>query len=207
MTLGVFMTMHPILQALTLPPKLWRRSEMLTLHCPIPRYTGVYAWYFRDLPVPTENCHTCEDAALLYIGVAPSCAESSATLQSRIRTHLRRDASWSTLRLTLGCLLSELLSLRLRYTGSTARLTFGLEGEDRLSAWLEEHASLVWVESIDPWRFEQPLIEQLLPPLNLTHNERHPFYTDLSRLRETHRQRARNPDAQLISATDRRKRA
>ena len=191
------MTMHPILQALTLPPKLWRRSEMLTPHCPIPRYAGVYAWYFRDLPVPTESCHTFEDAALLYICVAPSRAESSATLQSRIRTHLRRDASWSTLRLSVGCLLSEHLSLRLRQTGSTARLTFGLEGEDRLSTWLAEHASLVWVESIDPWRFEQPLIEQLRPPLNLTHNERHPFYTDLSRLRATHRQRARNPDAQL----------
>jgi hypothetical protein len=51
---------------------------------------------------------------------------------SRNRYHYRGNAEGSTLRLTLGCLLSSSLGLRLRRVGSGKRLTFA-DGEARLS--------------------------------------------------------------------------
>lgn len=176
--------------ALALPRKLWGRRELLMKPSPAPSKPGVYAWYFRCAPrsVPTSACHAVNLSHLLYVGIAPSGPGSRATLRSRIRTHLGGNASGSTLRLTLGCLLAEELGLRLEPRGN--RLTFGT-GEDVLSAWLNENAAVVWHEVSEPWSVEPELIAKLQPPLNLEHNAHHPFYPVLSGLRRAHRQGAR----------------
>src|SRR5688572_9936361 len=73
----------------------------------VPRVAGCYGWYFREIPtIDTTACHRVDDLLLGYIGIAPCNATSRETLRSRIRTHARRNASASTLRRTIGCLLS-----------------------------------------------------------------------------------------------------
>ena len=50
-------------------------------------------------------------------------------LRKRLRGHLRGNASGSTLRLTLGCLLADQLRLKLRPVGASKRLTEDLSGD------------------------------------------------------------------------------
>lgn len=174
------------------PAKLWRRAEVLTRPSPVPRQRGIYAGYFRAPPsaVPLQGVHTVDDFALLYIGIAPSSAASGATLRSRLRSHLRKDASQSTLRLTLGCLLADTLGLRLA-PQVNGRLTLGAEGEQRLSAWLDSHAAVVWVPREEPWQDEHGLIQHFKTPLNLQGNAAHPFFAALSARRQQFRAAAK----------------
>jgi hypothetical protein len=127
------------------PQRLWTRDEILTPKA-IPARPGVYAWWFRTIPsgVPTDECETHDSLTLLYVGTAPKAPasngkQSRATLRSRLRQHLRGNASGSTLRLTLGCLLSKQLGIELRPVGTTERLTFGKSGEEALSGWMEKN--------------------------------------------------------------------
>jgi hypothetical protein len=201
------MNLRRIIESLQSPSRLWRRSEILTRPCPVPPCAGVYAWYFRDLSdvVSISGCHSHKEHSLLYLGIAPSSCRSMATLLTRIPTHLRGNASGSTLRLTLGCLLSERLGLTLRKTGRTGRLTFG-EGERILSSWLDANAAVVWIKHGDPWRFESRLIRELGLPLNIEHNEHHPFYKHLRQIRQARRDaarsRAKETDVQPHAAAD-----
>lgn len=160
--------------------------------CPVPQASGVYAWYFKNIPsiVPASNCNELGNYKLLYVGIAPSSGTSSATLRSRIRTHFRANASGSTLRLTLGCILREQLGLRLQPTGRTARLTF-MDGESILSGWLGNNALATCVPCDRPWEIESSIIRSISLPLNLRHNNEHPFYEKLLEIRRTCRQEAR----------------
>ncbi len=95
---------------------------MLRRLCPLPARSGLYGWYFRQLPysVDTSRCATQGDMALLYLGIAPKAPPANGRppsrqmLRSRIRYHYRGNAAGSTLRLTLGCLLAEPLGTQLR---------------------------------------------------------------------------------------------
>ncbi|MFE8034658.1 hypothetical protein [Thiohalocapsa marina] len=40
-----------IADALLEPPRLWSRAEVLASPSPVQREPGVYAWYFRDIPL------------------------------------------------------------------------------------------------------------------------------------------------------------
>ena len=80
----------------------------------VPTSPGVYAWYF-DAPVPlidSTGCHRIDGRGLLYVGISPKAPSlkglppSRSTLRKRILTHYRGNAEGSTLRQTLGCLLS-----------------------------------------------------------------------------------------------------
>jgi hypothetical protein len=114
------MTLPPELLA---PARLWSRTEALASPSPVPREPGVYAWYFRDIPpdippdVPTADCHRCGDLPLLYIGIVPKAPprsgarSSSHRLSDRVRYHYRGNPEGSTLRLTLGGLLSKTFSI------------------------------------------------------------------------------------------------
>jgi len=182
------------------PERLWHRAELLAHPGPTIPNAGVYAWYFRGMPqiVPQEECKKIDGCALLYLGIAPSSEASRATLRGRIRQHLKGNASGSTLRLSLGCVLSDNLNLRLQPTGHTGRLTFA-DGESELSRWMEGSAFVVWNECPQPWIHEAELIRALRPPLNLDHNEQHPFCNQLRVLRQRHRQAARGtpPEAHV----------
>jgi hypothetical protein len=185
--------------------KLHSREEILMRHV-VPRSPGVYAWWFRQVPpaVPTQGCITRDGLTLLYVGIAPSAptaAEkpaSKATLRSRLRQHMRGNASGSTLRLTVGCLLREQLGIDLRRVGSGERMTFA-EGEAKLNDWLGVNARVCWTVDHRPWEIESAIISSACLPLNLAQNKAHPFHAQLSECRATAKRRARELPVYLRS--------
>lgn len=187
-----------VVQALASPEHLWSRQEVLTRPSPVPAVPGVYAWYFDRTPsgVPTESCHAVDGWTRLYVGISPGRprnpgeAPSTQDLRKRIRDHFRGNASGSTLRLTLGCLLSDELGLELRRTGRTERMTW-VDGESELSAWMDEHARVVWAPHPKPWLPEHELIGRWVLPLNLDQNAHSPFRAELSARRSAARAAAR----------------
>lgn len=185
--------------ALITPNHVTSRAEALARSTPIPAQPGAYAWYF-DVPppgVPTGGAHRIELGYLLYVGIAPreprriDSRPSKQNLRKRIRNHFRGNASGSTLRLTLGSLLSDELGLQLRRTGRTERLTFG-EGESALSGWMADHARVCWYIDPEPWLIEAKLISELALPLNLDQNKDGVFHQVLSAVRQAQRQVARD---------------
>lgn len=159
------------------------------------RVKGVYAWYFDSVPaaVPTKDCVRLGVWTLLYVGMSPrtfAAGLSRQNLRTRLRYHFRGNAEGSTLRLTVGCLLSATLGLQLRRVGSGKRLTFG-EGEKRLTAWLSDHARVCWVVSEEPEKLETQLIGAVSLPLNLDQNTAHEFCRTLEALRRSAREAAR----------------
>lgn len=103
---------------------------------------------------------------------------------------MQGNAEGSTLRLTLGCLLADVLAIELRRVGSGKRLTFSA-GEEQLSNWMAENARVVWNVCEEPWKLEQELIKSVCLPLNLDQNGAHEFFPKLSALRREAKQRAR----------------
>ena len=185
--------------ALITPDHVTSRAEALVRSTPIPAQPGVYAWYF-DVPppgVPTDGAHQTEFGYLLYLGIAHreprriDSQPSKQNLRKRIRSHFRGNASGSTLRLTLGSLLSDELCLQLRRTGRTERLTFG-KGESVLSEWMGDHARVCWCIDPEPWLIEAKLISELVLPLNLDQNKEGVFHQVLSAARQAQRQLARD---------------
>ncbi len=55
-------------------------------------------------------------------------------------------------------------------------------GEQRLDAWMADHAKVVWVATEEPWALEDHLIRSFSLPLNLAGNM-HPFCKTLSAIR------------------------
>jgi len=172
-------------------PNFFAASKVVADPRLVPNGRGVYFWSFNEkLGIAPDAKFEWGGRLLSYIGIAPSRATSASSLRSRLRAHLRGNASSSTLRLTLGCLLAESLSLTLSPTGATGRLTFG-EGEGALSDWLAEHAHIAWAEHPEPWLVEPGLVAQAATPLNLDHNTQHEFAKQLSQLRAEQRAQAR----------------
>ena len=189
-----------VLTALTKPAQLLSREEVLSKPSPVPPVPGIYGWYFRDISprVPTEGCVDFDGMKLLYVGISPNGPpkhrgkSSTQNLRHRIRTHYRGDASRSTLRLSLGCLLAEVLGIKLRRHGASERLHFGKDGEGELSTWMAQNAFVVWHEHEAPWEVEASVIGKLVLRLNLDHNHDHPFHATLSEIRKECKRRARH---------------
>ncbi len=173
---------------LAAPP--FPRAEVLARPCPVPAAPGVYGWWFRELPaeIDTSGCATKEGLTLLYTGISPSAppangkAPSAQNIRRRIRTHYSGNAEGSTLRKTLGCLLSDQLGIELRRVGSGNRRTF-VTGEKVLSEWMEQNALVSWVLHPEPWVLEHQLISSLDVPLNLDSNAHNSFYPTLKAAR------------------------
>jgi hypothetical protein len=171
--------MNQYIHHLLHPQHLYSASEVLCRPCPVPASPGVYAWYF-DAPLPfidASACHRIDGRALLYVGISPKAPSikgarpSRSTLRQRIRTHYRGNAEGSTLRRTLGCLLSSQLSIQLRRVGSGGRYTFTNLGEQALDRWMDQHAFVTWVEAEVPWEIEKALLSSGLSlPLNVDGN-------------------------------------
>lgn len=187
------------MESLLQPSRLWTRSEVVSRPSPVPRQSGIYAWYFRVVPpgVPVSDCHRFGEAVLLYVGISPKAPSrngfpsSRQHISSRIRYHYRGNAEGSTLRLTLGCLLSDALGLQLRRVGSGKRMTFS-SGESVLSEWMAVNALVTWTTHPTPWQLEEELIAKVSLPLNLDMNDGHPFHGPLSRARREARVTARD---------------
>ena len=179
------------------PSKLWTRAEVLARLCPVPALAGVYAWFFDWCPqgiAPEQLVHSF-GFMLLYVGIAPGPPSapgksSRETLRSRLRHHFRGNAEGSTLRLSLGCLLSQSLSIELRRVGNGRRMTFGA-GERALDDWLGRSARIAWMVCDEPWKTEEYLIRTVSLPLNLDQNRHQLFHSELSRIRRVAKARAR----------------
>jgi hypothetical protein len=166
-----------VMQELLRPEKLFVRSDVGSRPCPVPQAPGVYAWYFSAVPpgIDASACHRVSGRTLLYVGISPKeppsngRAPSRQTLRSRLKYHFGGNAAGSTLRLTLGCLLSEERGLCLRRVGTSARLTFTNPGERQLDDWLDEYAFVTWVCTERPWEAEREILaSELSLPLNLS---------------------------------------
>lgn len=176
------------------------RGDVLARPSAVPARPGLYAWYFDEpIPgVPYAGCHANEHGTLLYVGISPGPppangkATSRQNLYKRIRYHYTGNAEGSTLRLTLGCHLSDVLGLELQRVGSGTRLTFTVPGEATLSEWIAQHARVAIFEHETPWLIEPSAIAAAVPPLNIDHNSAHPYYRSNRALRAEHKARARS---------------
>jgi hypothetical protein len=181
------------------PEQVYSRAEVRVRDSPIPARSGVYAWYFDELPpgVPAEGCNVSSFGTLLYVGIAPKQPPvngrpaSRQHLRQRVRYHFNGNAYGSTLRLTLGCHLTDQLGIELRRVGSGDRLTFTKPGEILLSEWMETHARIAFVLDDEPWLLEDELIRHEVLPLNIAGNSHNPYYPTLRTLRADHKRRAR----------------
>ena len=124
---------------------------------------------------------------LLYIGISPdkkNMPQSKQHLKKRITNHNAGNAEGSTLRRSLGVLLTPESHYPLRRVGSGRRMTFTHNGEQWLDAWMEKNAYVFWVEHETPWELEEDLLCALSLPLNIQGNRSHPFAIELNRLRK-----------------------
>lgn len=191
--------MNEAITQLLYPKRLIPRSELIGRSSIVPAAPGIYAWYFSQSPsaeIQLDSCWQWQNRYLLYVGISPSeppkngAPTSKNNLRKRIRSHMAGNASGSTLRLSLGCLLSDSLGIELRRIGRTGRFSFA-DQESVLSSWLEDHAFVTWVEHSEPWVVEREAVYSLYLPLNLDMNQHHPFYPTLSGSRRDARERAR----------------
>lgn len=183
-----------IVSSLCSPIALTSREVALRKDSPIPRCGGLYAWYFRNLPVvvPVEGCVQFEDYYLMYVGISPRKEGGNGNLRKRIQNHFGKtpsnNASRSTLRLSLGCLLSEHENLNINLQRIDGRIHFN-DDEKLLSEWMSQNAKVAWCTYYRPWEIEKEIIWQLSLPLNLDHNTQHPFYNNLHSLRKGRKNR------------------
>jgi hypothetical protein len=184
--------MSSVISAVTNPKHLFSRSEILANPCPVPEKPGLYGWFFRSVPplVPTTGCVTKNDLTLLYVGISPKRIESRENLRKRIRYHYQGNAEGSTLRLSLGVLLSGESGCPLRRVGSGKRTTFTHVGEQWLDRWLETNAYVCWIEHARPWEAEHEVLKEVSLPLNIQANAHHPFTPILSQMRREARRQA-----------------
>ena len=186
------------IDALLHPVRLDSATDFLSRPSPIPTSPGVYAWYFDEVPpgVPIDECHQALGHTLLYVGIAPRETRGQAvkpsirTLRHRMRDHFAGNAEGSTLRLTLGCLLSDTLDIQLRRVGRGKRHTFTNPGEIILDKWMAPHARVAWAAVEEPWLVEKRLLSTVRLPLNLQGNT-HPFVPTLKGIRNAAKQAAR----------------
>src|SRR5262245_35348251 len=170
------------------PERLYSRAEVLQRPSPVPNANGLYAWYFRNIPsvIPTDNCLKFNGNTLLYIGIAPdkiNKPNSRATLLKRIRQHYAGNAEGSTLRRSLGALLSDQSGFPLRRVGSGKRVTLTHPGEQYLDEWMDKNAFVSWMALPEPCLIEHQMLRELSCPLNIKDNEHHTFCSTLKKLR------------------------
>ncbi|MCW3797406.1 HIT domain-containing protein [Sphingomonas sp. BN140010] len=172
-------TMREIEADLLRPVRFYTATDIVGAGCAAPAQPGIYAWYFNTIPgnIDVSGCHVHHGRTLLYVGISPSKPPtngkppSSSTVRRRLQTHFGGNASGSTLRLTLGCLLADELGIQLRRVGSGGRYTFTNPGERRLDDWMAANAFVVWHVCEQPWKVEEEVLASGLPlPLNISGN-------------------------------------
>jgi len=99
-------------------------SDILATKIPVWQRKGVYAWYFDELPpyIPSNEYININGWTLLYVGIAgEKRPDSSGTLQSRIKEKHLANGGESSLRYSLGALLTGLLQKWLEQRKKIAR--------------------------------------------------------------------------------------
>ena len=177
------------ISALTNPIILYSRATVMSKPCPVPQESGAYGWFFKNIPsnVPTDGCVIKDGMTLLYVGISPDKVgkpNSQQNLRKRITNHYRGNAEGSTLRRSLGVLLTAESDFPLRRVGSGKRMTFTHLGEQWLDKWMERNAFVCWVQHPAPWELEAELLGSLFLPLNIKGNTDHFFADNLTQLRK-----------------------
>lgn len=165
----------------------------------IPDKSGIYAWFFKEIPpflIGIENCYRRDRLTLLYIGIVPSSSRGDRTLRNRIYgDHLTGNAYGSTLRRSLGCLLSQKLGIQLRGVGTGKRTVFCVgdicTGEAFLTEWMMHNAYVTWCVHERPWQIETGMISDNFLPLNIEHNGNNANYPILKGIRKQAKDTAR----------------
>ncbi len=152
----------------------------------LPKESGFYSWWVRPGAIPEvpTTPHPSENWCLLYVGIAPGRATSSATLSSRVRgQHINGNTGSSTFRLSLASLLFE----REGWQPLQRKKKAVLSSEDNaaLREWQQENAALCWCVFDEPWAgtTEGDVIAEMKPPLNLAENSSHPFHETMTATR------------------------
>jgi hypothetical protein len=181
------------LKALTKPNIRCSRSAVFAKLCPVPTASGVYAWFFKEIPsiTPTDGCIAHGGLTMLYAGISPKNEISSENICKRNTYYYRGNAEGSTLRLTLGVLLSDQSGFPLRRVGSGKRMTFTHLGEQWLDDWMDANAFVCWVKHPEPWALEAELLQTLSLPLNIDQNGDHAFTPKLRAMRKEAKRLAR----------------
>ena len=154
---------------------LYSRAEVVADRSLVPEKGGFNFWFFKEIPsgIPTDGCFRKDGLPLLYVGISPDRDKSKANLKKRILTnHCKGTAKTSTLRKSLGVLLTEASGYPLRKVGNI--MTFTRKGEDWLNDWMDKNAFVCWYEHKTPWEIKREVIEIFSPPLNIQDGT-HPF--------------------------------
>ena len=176
--------MDDIIKALTKPEELYSYSQIHD----IPQTSGIYAWYFKELPphVPNDTKYQIKKDGmilhLLYVGEATN-------LHDRIRGHYGGNPRSSTLSKSLGVLLygENSTPLEMRSLNKPYKYFILPNYKEPLKKWIKESAFVCWAEHKDAdkkirKKTETELMELVLPPLNIQDGT-HPFSCDLSKMR------------------------
>lgn len=183
-----FCALDNILAILKNPNRLYSCFEILKNPSFVPKKQGVYGWYFKNIPekIPICNCIKVDGLKLLYIGIAGLSRDRNLrTLYDRIvDCHLgvKGRAEESTLRFSMGVLLTQQLNIQLQLKGESK--TFGDIGEKKLTEWFADNASVTWIACRNPEGIEKDIIQQISLPLNLMYNTRHCFCKPLKKMRK-----------------------
>jgi hypothetical protein len=168
--------------ALAYSRRLWSRPELRATRGSLPNSAGAYAWFVRpeSLPpsTPTADCLKREGYILVYAG---ETGPTSNGLRRRVRAHHSRDAGHSNFRLALGTVLKEILRVRLSFESAS---DFQQGGEGRLNSWMDQNASVAWIETTDKKAavsLQDEVIVIHRPILNIRERN-HPFAAQLSEL-------------------------
>ena len=166
------------MKALLEPTHLYSRSQVLSKPCPVPAEGGLCAWYFKKIPsvTPTDGCLVKDDLTLLYVGI-------SQNIRERVPFHFRGNAEGSTLRRTLGILLTKESGFPLRRVGNGKSMTFTHPGESWLNNWMEQNAFVCWMTHEKPREVKAEIINSVSPPLNIEGNKNR-FSNRLSKMRQ-----------------------
>lgn len=192
-----------IISKLLNPEKLWLREDILKKPSQVPSQNGIYAWYFKTTPnieifknyfnidkvtSLLEDSYKIKDYQLLYIGISPKDENSKNNIRQRLRDHMNGNAYGSTLRLSLGCLLSDELNIELQKHGKS--IHFG-DGEKKLSEWITNNTAVAFQVCDKPWNVEDEAIKTLMLPLNLRDNKYSLFKIPLENIRKNAKRIAR----------------
>ena len=171
---------------------LYSRTEIVADRSLVPPKGGFNFWFFKEIPsgTPTDGCFRKDGLPLLYAGISPDRAKSKANLKKRIiNNHCKGTAKTSTLRKSLGVLLTEASGYPLRKVGNI--MTFTRAGEDWLNDWMDKNAFVCWYEYLNPWEIKREVITIFSPPLNIQDGT-HSFGENLRVKRKKAEQMAQN---------------
>lgn len=190
--------MKKLLESLSSPEKIISRMEFMGDSNLVPKESGIYAWYFKEIPpeVPVANCTTHQELTMLYVGICPKRPVSTnkkepRTLHDRITEHFTGNARGSTLRKTIGCLLECKIGVEFK-VGSDGKLNFTKCSEEKLTKWMNKNSFVTWQTCKDPWKYEKEAFSEFVLPLNLQGNKQNnEFYSTLKKIRKNALAKAR----------------